>query len=509
MAPSKPKAPPTPSLPTSTKDPPEALLWAYQLRREHGYLLSKIDAVNSSNKGLDLEHKKLAVSNLELWASNQELSASLKTVTEQNMRFENRLQVIETAIQGLSNKVVDLKAAGSNAMETLDDLWEAVREEGAVRGLLKTSLDSVHVDYKTNKEGRTRDIEVLRGMFGDLTSKVRDLERRGRARASEGRKEHAVFEGESIGSLSSLLPRLLYTANNTPLTSLPAPTLRQSQILTAASTPLPLPQPQRRPDAKMQPKPRSEAQVEPKSKSEAQSPPRPGPRLRKPRRVAPPYPTLPTQQLATYVEQSSLFQPEPPISHTDILNGIRQGDLDLESYLKETEPKIEMLKRSSKPADAEQRVVYAFLRGLERNNIRGGIYMQLQSTDFAWSDLERIVRTEGKMKENPPEKELPPLPPKPAKENAPDRGYTKHDEDTTLDIAAQEILDAAAEETLMEKRERTRLWMEQRRPRETRKGNEGPSMERKRRRDMLPEILGPDSGVQTRARTKTALTRFR
>jgi hypothetical protein len=84
----------------------------------------------------------------------------------------------------------------------------------------------------------------------------------------------------------------------------------------------------------------------------------------------------------------------------DILNGILQGDVDIETYLKETEPKIEMLKRSSKLENAEQRVVNAFLEGLDRNKrVQGGMHLQLHRAKFAWSELERIVGKIAEMDE--------------------------------------------------------------------------------------------------------------
>jgi chromosome segregation ATPase len=212
MAPSKPKPPLTSTLPTSDTDPPESLLWAYQLRREHSYLLSRVDAVETSNKELVVEYKKivtsnkeLVVSNQELRASNEELSATLKTVTEQNRSFGDKIQEIETGFQGLSNKILRLDAAAScDPEKAICDLWEVVDKErsGCVR--LNTSLDKLQADWKTDKEERVRDIEALRETIRDLR-KIRELEAKVAATTVEGKKGIGAFDGESIGRALYLL----------------------------------------------------------------------------------------------------------------------------------------------------------------------------------------------------------------------------------------------------------------------------------------------------------------
>jgi len=182
----------------------------------------------------------------------------------------------------------------------------------------------------------------------------------------------------------------------------------------------------------------------------------------------------------------------------DILNGILQGDVDIETYLKETEPKIEMLKRSSKLENAEQRVVNAFLEGLDRNKrVQGGMHLQLHRAKFAWSELERIVgkiaAKERWTRENP-EKELEP---KVTRGNVQDYKSNGQDYEKPVEEPVEGILE--------EKQERTRLWTEQRKPRKTRNELQVRSEERKRKSDVLPEILEPDSGITTRSRKKKAL----
>ncbi len=97
--------------------------------------------------------------------------------------------------------------------------------------------------------------------------------------------------------------------------------------------------------------------------------------------------TRPQLQLETYVNRhSSLFRTQPPITDAEVLEGIRQQHLDLETYLHETETKLDRFGPSQQAI-----VVRTFVKGIRDDWERGIIEQILNKHGWAWDELVKVV----------------------------------------------------------------------------------------------------------------------
>lgn len=161
----------------------EALLWAYQLKREHNYLLERTTALEASSKSQDERLKTAeAVAARMKSADLKQIAVDLASIRQDDGDFERRLQKIEETEQNrarveepklaaLAEKVKELEA---EKRSTDDEKRNAFNKE-------KTLLKRIG-DLEAAKD---KDARVLEGLetrlenisVGTLEQHVRRLEK--------------------------------------------------------------------------------------------------------------------------------------------------------------------------------------------------------------------------------------------------------------------------------------------------------------------------------------------
>ncbi|KAK8219865.1 hypothetical protein M8818_000839 [Zalaria obscura] len=200
---------------------PKALLWAYELKRQHTFLLERIDKLEASNQAYDAELKDVQLSTKSINAVDlAKLNARVGTVEQDSKNLRSRLNTSsEEHAEELTSRVEDVEKLKLRVKELehgkkdvdqerkkafnkekallkrIGDLEIARQSEREALQALETTVESLGVGlFERQMEHFARDMGEAHGNVMKLEGRVKTLESRLRGRITDSDSRHPTVE---------------------------------------------------------------------------------------------------------------------------------------------------------------------------------------------------------------------------------------------------------------------------------------------------------------------------